>query len=89
MPLTPEAGPGSVFRIERLGGTERYAARVVSGVSIDPCAGAHTVVAARRLGRALAEGGQRFVRSLRRDAHAGKVGCWLHGDGWCLSTAAA
>ncbi len=85
LPLTPDAGLGTVFRVERLGATQRYAASAASGVGIYPCIGARTPQAGRALGRALAGGGQRFVRSLRRDTHARETECWLHGDGYCLS----
>jgi protein-L-isoaspartate(D-aspartate) O-methyltransferase len=85
LPLTAENGLGTVFRIERLVTSETFAAAAVSGVRIFPCAGARSAQAARLLGRALADGGQRFVRSLRLDPHAREDTCWLHGDGYCLS----
>jgi protein-L-isoaspartate(D-aspartate) O-methyltransferase len=86
LPLTDNNGRGTVFRIDRpmLPGT--YAAKVVSGVGIYPCAGARTPEGGRQVARALGEGGHRFVRSLRRDPHDAHATCWLHGDGWCLST---
>jgi protein-L-isoaspartate(D-aspartate) O-methyltransferase len=84
LPLTTDAGSGTVFRIERV--ADRYDAAAVSGVVIYPCAGARDGRAARNLSRSLAEGGQRSVRSLRRDSHAKDPSCWLHGDGFCLST---
>jgi protein-L-isoaspartate(D-aspartate) O-methyltransferase len=86
LPLTAEGGLGTVFRIERLATADAFAAGVVSGVRIYPCSGARSAPAARLLGRALADGGQRFVRSLRLDPHAREATCWLHGDGHCLST---
>jgi protein-L-isoaspartate(D-aspartate) O-methyltransferase len=86
LPLTTEAGSGTVFRIERLQQPEQYAAAAVSGVMIYPCAGARDERAARALSRSLGEGGQRFVRALRCDPHAKEQSCWLHGDGFCLTT---
>jgi protein-L-isoaspartate(D-aspartate) O-methyltransferase len=86
LPLTAENGRGSVFRIERRTEPGGYGAAVVSGVSIYPCAGARTPAAARLLARALGDGGQRFVRSLRVDRHPKVSTCWLHGEGYCLST---
>jgi protein-L-isoaspartate(D-aspartate) O-methyltransferase len=88
LPLTAENGRGSVFRIERLAEPDRYGAAAVSGVQIFPCAGARTPQAGRLLARALGDGGQRFVRSLRLDSHVHDPSCWLHGDGYCLSTEA-
>jgi protein-L-isoaspartate(D-aspartate) O-methyltransferase len=89
LPLTAEGWRGSVFRIDRLPEPNRYTATVVSGVQIYPCTSARTPLAAQRLSRALGEGGQRFVRSLRIDDHAPDRTCWLHGDGYCFSTRAA
>jgi protein-L-isoaspartate(D-aspartate) O-methyltransferase len=86
LPLTAGGGRGTVFRIERLAKPTNYSATTVSGVSIYPCAGARTPQAAQLLGRALGEGGQRFVRSLRLDTHDPDATCWLHGYGYCLST---
>lgn len=86
LPLTAGNDRGTVFRIERLTAPATFAAAAVSGVGIFPCAGARSAQAARRLGRALGDGGQRFVRSLRLDPHAREGTCWLHGDGYCFST---
>jgi protein-L-isoaspartate(D-aspartate) O-methyltransferase len=86
LPLTADNGLGTVFRIERQARPSTFAAAAVSGVGIYPCAGARSAPEARLLARALADGGQRFVRSLRLDAHAREATCWLHGDGHCLST---
>jgi len=86
LPMTAEGGLGTVFRIERLATPHAFAAAAVSGVRIFPCSGARSAPAARLLARALADGGQRFVRSLRLDSHAREDTCWLHGDGYCLST---
>jgi protein-L-isoaspartate(D-aspartate) O-methyltransferase len=86
LPLTADNRRGTVFRVERLPEPGRYGAAAISGVSIYPCTGARTPQAAQSLARALSEGGQRFVRSLRRDKHTPDAACWLHGDGWCLST---
>ncbi|HTU55923.1 MAG TPA: methyltransferase domain-containing protein [Acetobacteraceae bacterium] len=85
LPLTTERDDGIVLRIERLGKSAAYAAEVISGVHIYPCAGARERDAERALVRAFAGGGQRFIRSLRRDRHEREGTCWLHGDQFCLS----
>jgi protein-L-isoaspartate(D-aspartate) O-methyltransferase len=85
LPFTAEGGRGTVFRIDRLAEPGCFGATCVSGVQIYPCTSARTPEAARLLGRALGEGGQRFVRSLRTDSHAADGSCWLHGEGYCLS----
>jgi protein-L-isoaspartate(D-aspartate) O-methyltransferase len=86
LPLTAEGGLGTVFRVERQSTPNTFTAAAVSGVRIYPCTGARSAPSARLLARALADGGQRFVRSLRLDPHAREATCWLHGDGHCLST---
>jgi protein-L-isoaspartate(D-aspartate) O-methyltransferase len=88
LPLTAEGDRGTVFRIERLAEPGTYRAAAVSGVVIYPCAGARTPEAARRLARSLGEGGQCFVRALLLETHPQGETCWLHGDGYCLSTGA-
>ena len=86
LPLTVEGRPGKVFRIERQENFESFGATAISGVQIYPCAGARTPRGERLLALALADGGSRFVRSLRLDQHDRDCACWLHGDGFCLST---
>jgi protein-L-isoaspartate(D-aspartate) O-methyltransferase len=85
LPLTAEGGRGTVFRVERRETPTAFGAAAISGVSVYPCSGARSAPAARLLARALGEGGQRFVRSLRLDPHAREGTCWLHGDSHCLS----
>ncbi len=86
LPLTTDRNGGIMLRIERLGAAPVLAARVVSEVRIFPCAGARDDAAERGLVRALGGGGQRFIRSLRRDPHAASATCRTHRDGCCLST---
>jgi protein-L-isoaspartate(D-aspartate) O-methyltransferase len=85
LPLTADNRQGSVFRIERQSAGGGFSASAVSGVSIYPCAGARTPLAAQRLAWALGRGGQHFVRSLRLDPHEAGHTCWLHGAGYCFS----
>ena len=51
-----------------------------------PCAGARDPASARLLAAAFEAGGADKVRRLRRDAHEKQPSCWLHAEGWCLST---
>jgi protein-L-isoaspartate(D-aspartate) O-methyltransferase len=88
VPLTMESGRGSVFRIDRLTMPEAYTAAVVSGVSIYPCSGARSRKAERAFAKALADGGQRFIRSLRCDSHERDASCWFHSEPYCFSTRA-
>ena len=89
LPLTGDNNRGTVFLIERLTTPGAFGATAISGVGIYPCAGAREPKAGRHLNRALSQGGQRFVRALRLDAHEECPACWLHGEGYCLSVAAA
>lgn len=80
-------GTGIVLRISR--GRDGYDARVLGSVVIFPCIGGIDRAADRNLadalGRLAAADG---VRSLRRDRHQREPACWLHGDGYCLSSGA-
>ena len=84
IPLTGEKFAGMILRIDR--NDSGFAARYVGGVGIFHCAGARNDEEAAALSRALDDPvGQRALKSLRRDRHDADEGCWLHGDGWCLS----
>jgi protein-L-isoaspartate(D-aspartate) O-methyltransferase len=81
-------GTGIVLRITR--GRDGYDARVLGSVVIFPCIGGIDAAGDRNL----ADGLERLdvadgVRSLRRDPHEREPACWLHGDGYCLSSASS
>jgi protein-L-isoaspartate(D-aspartate) O-methyltransferase len=84
LPGFGSAGAGWMLRVVRRG--DAIEARFVSPVGIFHCAGARRSDEADALARAFLGGGQQAVRSLRRDVHRPDDGCWLHGDGFCLST---
>jgi protein-L-isoaspartate(D-aspartate) O-methyltransferase len=85
LPMTTEQRGGFMLRLDRRG--EELAARSVGWAGFYPCAGARREEDEALLAHALHDSaGQRAVRSLRRDPHAKDETCWLHGDGWCLST---
>ena len=78
-------GTGVVVKVTRR--PQGHAADVVSPVAIFPCPGAVESVADERLRAAFGSGvAVNTVRSLRREPHAQEPTCWLHGDGFCLST---
>lgn len=79
------AGTGIVLRVTR---QERGdAARILCSCMFFPCIGAVDADADRRLAAALARMPEAdAVRTLRRDPHEIGTACWLHGDGFCLST---
>jgi protein-L-isoaspartate(D-aspartate) O-methyltransferase len=84
LPLTTDEGKGGMLKVER--GEGGYGARFLSTVSVFPCAGSRDAESSRRLSRALARGGPKSVKSLRRGGHEADGTCWLHGRGFCLST---
>jgi protein-L-isoaspartate(D-aspartate) O-methyltransferase len=57
-------------------------------VAIFSCTGARDEASNQRLGEAMAKGTWAMVKSLRREAHEASETCWLHGEGFCLSTRA-
>ena len=63
-----------------------YRACFISPTSICPCIGAQDSDAKQRLEEAFKRGGWESVRSLRRGLHSQDSTCWLHSDGFCLST---
>jgi protein-L-isoaspartate(D-aspartate) O-methyltransferase len=85
LPLTGPLGHGGVLKVVR--GDAGYAATWVSSIAIFPCAGARDEATAVLLRDAFLGGGGDAVRSLRRDPHERESTCWLHREGFCLSTA--
>ncbi len=88
-PSSPEeghaAGHGVVVKISHHEAQD--AAEILSPVAIFPCLGAVDVTADRNLAAALERGvAADVVRILRRDQHEAGPACWLHGDGFCLSS---
>ena len=83
-PLTSECCGGGTLKVTR--GASTYAARFVCPAFFVPCAGARSDEANRLLEAALGRGHWQTVHSLRRDHHALEAQCWLHGEGYCIST---
>jgi len=67
--------------------TSHFSVRVVSGVGIFPCIGAIEREADKRAAASLQRTDYDSITSLRRDSHAQDDSCWLHGEGFCFSTA--
>jgi protein-L-isoaspartate(D-aspartate) O-methyltransferase len=61
--------------------------KVISSVGIFPCVGAIDREADNRAATALARTDYDCITSLRRDSHDQDASCWLHGHGFCFSTA--
>lgn len=79
-------GRGGLLKVTR--GTDGFAARFISEVSIFPCVGARDAEMNEQLTAAFRRRTWQSVRSLRRDAHARADDCWLHGLDVCVSTRA-
>jgi len=86
LPMTARRERGGfMLRLERHG--DRFSARSAGWVGFYHCAGARNDADEAALDRALDDKtGQQALRSLRRDPHEAGDTCWLHRDGWCLST---
>jgi len=92
IPLTsdgyrPEAGLGGFFRITRQ--AEGFGARFICPTGILHFTGARNAEASARLAKAWQKSEPLLpeISSLRRDQHEEGASCWLHGVGYCLSTA--
>jgi protein-L-isoaspartate(D-aspartate) O-methyltransferase len=84
LPLTTDTGRGGMLKVKRESGG--YAARFLSPVSVFHCTGSRNDELNRLLRRAFMRGAWRSVQSLRRDLHEPGGDCWLHAEGFCLST---
>jgi protein-L-isoaspartate(D-aspartate) O-methyltransferase len=65
----------------------RLSVQVVSSVGIFPCIGAIERDADKRAAASLERIDYDSISLLRRDLHDQDNSCWLHGDGFCFSTA--
>jgi protein-L-isoaspartate(D-aspartate) O-methyltransferase len=90
VPLTNAEWWGCFVIVTRLGSSpDRYRARFAGRVGVIPCIGGRDAAAEERLKAALARGDFTAIRSLRRPPEEPDDTCWLAGEGWWLSTAAA
>ncbi len=97
VPLTAVAAPGQMARFgKNLAGMvclvsrkqNGYEARFVERIGVSFCHGARDPRHERLLREAYLRGGTNLVASLRREVHGADMTCWLHGEGFCLSTRA-
>ena len=84
-PLTPDAGSGAMAHLTRRS-VDWFSARIEFGALFIPFSGARDREVGKELARALGRDRGEGVRSLRCDVHEKEESCWLHGEGWCLST---
>jgi protein-L-isoaspartate(D-aspartate) O-methyltransferase len=88
LPLTGGQNGGLLFRIRRAGASSRFSAVPLNSVLFYPCLGLRDQARVLAFDAAMQDGRAVSVRSLRLDPHIPDRDCWLHGDDWCLSTAA-
>ncbi len=91
LPLTfarDESSSGGGFMLKVRREEQGYAARFISPVAIFSCTGARDEASNQRLREAMVKGTWGAVASLRREPHEATETCWLHGEGFCLSTLA-
>jgi protein-L-isoaspartate(D-aspartate) O-methyltransferase len=84
IPLTTENGRGGVLKVKRE--LRGYAARFIFTTQIFHCVGGRDAALNERLQDGFTRGTWRLVQSLRREPHDPSNTCWLHGEGFCLST---
>jgi protein-L-isoaspartate(D-aspartate) O-methyltransferase len=84
IPLTAEKGRGGVLIVKRR--LHGYAARFILTTQVFDCVGGRDAEMSKRLHDRFVRGSWRSVQSLRRDPHEQSKTCWLHDEGFCLST---
>lgn len=87
LPITGPHDHGIVFLFHKTSESGPIAARMQSFTRHYPCLGTRGDQDVAALGNALRRPPSE-VASLRLDPHAPEASCWLHQDGWCLSTKA-
>jgi len=86
LPLTGSNGGGFSFLFHRNDDGDFIEARLLSFVRFYPCLGLRGADDISALDTALNDRRAPFITSIREDRHDREAECWLHGDGWCLTT---
>jgi protein-L-isoaspartate(D-aspartate) O-methyltransferase len=86
-PLAPKNGPGAMALLTR-SSADNFDAHLHFGTYFIAFSGACDPTIGAPLANALSHDRGASVRSLRCDLHDKDESCWLHGNGWCLSTRA-
>jgi protein-L-isoaspartate(D-aspartate) O-methyltransferase len=87
MPMTDANDYGLLFLFHKIGEGRPWAARMLSFTRHYPCQGTRETGDLTALTTALITPPTK-VASLRLDRHDKEASCWLHNQGWCLSTRA-
>ena len=85
VPITGQHDHGIVFMLHKVAEDRPWPARMLSFTRHYPCLGTRGDAEIAALGQALSRPPS-MVTSLRLDPHEPAADCWLHGEGWCLST---
>ena len=88
MPMTDANEYGLLFLFRRIAEEGAWSAKMLSFTRYYPCLGTRETGDLAALSAALATPPTQ-VASLRLDRHDKDGSCWLHGEGWCLSTRTA
>jgi protein-L-isoaspartate(D-aspartate) O-methyltransferase len=86
LPMTGALNSGFLFHFEKAATPDWFFAWIQSFVRFYPCHGMRDPASVAALNRAIADARGPSVRGLRLDRHDSTPQCWLHGDGWCLTT---
>jgi protein-L-isoaspartate(D-aspartate) O-methyltransferase len=79
-------GKGPVVAIGRSEDGATFTARVATFIAIYSAIGLRQESMNAQLGAALKKNPFPRLKRLRRDDHAIEPSCWLHGEGWCLTS---
>jgi protein-L-isoaspartate(D-aspartate) O-methyltransferase len=85
VPITDAHDHGLLFLFHKVAGDRPWQARMLSFTRHYPCLGTRDDSDLAAISSALPQPPSR-VASLRLDPHEKTDTCWLHGQGWCLST---
>ena len=88
VPITGPHDHGMVFLFHKIAEDRPWPVHMLSFTRHYPCLGTRGETEIAALGQALTKPPS-MVSSLRLDPHAPGEDCWLHGEGWCLSSKAA
>jgi len=83
MVLTADNRWGQILKVQR--SNAGHAAALLGPCGIIPCINGRDAASEAAFVVALAAGGMKDVKSLRREEHPADETCWMHCDGFCLS----
>jgi protein-L-isoaspartate(D-aspartate) O-methyltransferase len=85
VPITDQNHHGMLFLLHKIADDRPWSVKLLSFTRHYPCLGTREADNLAAVSSALTRPAGK-VASLRFDGHEKDDSCWLHGDGWCLST---